>query len=184
MDKIELQTYIDQGLSAGKIADKVGKSLGSVRYWISLHGLETSFAKRKREFSEGTASETKLSITERTCSKCKELKPISEYYTTGKKIYSYCKPCAKKTFKQYDGRAKVKLSCVQYKGGKCEHCSYDRCISALEFHHIDPLMKEFHISDYTHHGKIDMEKIKSELDKCALLCANCHREVHAGLIKL
>lgn len=66
---------------------------------------------------------------------------------------------------------------VTYKGGKCERCGYDRCIDALEFHHIDPVQKDFTISakGYTR----SWNKVKAELDKCIMLCANCHRELHA-----
>jgi hypothetical protein len=66
---------------------------------------------------------------------------------------------------------------IEYKGGCCEICGYDRCIDALEFHHSNFSGKEFSISakGYTR----SWAKIKEELDKCSLLCANCHREVHA-----
>ena len=68
---------------------------------------------------------------------------------------------------------------IEYKGGKCEQCGYDRCIEALEFHHTDPTKKDFNISSkgYTRSWK----RVQEELDKCVTLCANCHREVHAKL---
>jgi len=73
-------------------------------------------------------------------------------------------------------RIKLKQMAVEYKGGKCEWCSYDKCIDALEFDHIDPTQKEFGISQ---NGNIrSWDKIKQELNKCRLLCANCHRERH------
>ena len=65
---------------------------------------------------------------------------------------------------------------VEYKGGCCSICGYDGCIEALEFHHIDPSEKDFGISSkgYTR----SWERVKEEIDRCVLLCANCHREVH------
>ena len=68
---------------------------------------------------------------------------------------------------------------VDYKGGKCQICGYSRCLEALEFHHLDDTGKDFGISDmgYTRSWK----RIKEEIDKCLLLCSNCHREVHSGL---
>lgn len=64
---------------------------------------------------------------------------------------------------------------VEYKGGKCEICGYNKCIDALEFHHINPEEKEFGISD----GNIkSIERLKCEADKCMLVCANCHKELH------
>lgn len=73
-----------------------------------------------------------------------------------------------------------KSKLIQDKGGKCEICGYNKCEQALDFHHIDPSQKSFDISS----NSFSFEKMKKEADKCALLCANCHREVHAGLIKL
>ena len=79
-------------------------------------------------------------------------------------------------------REKVRLMAVEYKGGRCQVCGYDRCTEALEFHHLDPTEKDFGIS---HKGYTrSWEKVKEEADKCILLCANCHREAHAGMLQL
>lgn len=79
-------------------------------------------------------------------------------------------------------RRKVKEMARTYLGGKCMMCGYDRCPSALDFHHIDESQKEFGIASkgYTR----SWVKVKAELHKCFLLCANCHREVHAGILQL
>jgi len=76
-------------------------------------------------------------------------------------------------------RKKVRQMAVDYKGGKCQLCAYSKCTEALEFHHVCSTGKDFSISGkgYTRSWK----RIKEELDKCLLLCANCHREVHSGL---
>lgn len=91
-----------------------------------------------------------------------------------------CKKCATEAVQRR--RDKTKELLVEYKGGKCEICGYDRCIGALEFHHINPEEKEFGIGQkgYTR----SMEKNKAEADKCILVCANCHREIHEGLVNL
>lgn len=70
-------------------------------------------------------------------------------------------------------RFRLKEKSVEYLGGKCSKCGYNRCIIALEFHHKDPSKKSFTIS-----GKhcLSWQRIREELDKCVLLCANCHRE--------
>ena len=74
-------------------------------------------------------------------------------------------------------RTRMKQQAVDYMGGKCSSCGYDRCIQALEFHHLDADKKDFNIS-----GKIrSWVALEEELKKCVMLCANCHREVHAGL---
>jgi hypothetical protein len=79
-------------------------------------------------------------------------------------------------------REKIRLMAIDYKGGCCQICGYNRCLEALELHHLDPTKKDFGISNkgYTR----SWEKVKQEADKCILLCANCHREVHAGMLQL
>jgi len=77
-------------------------------------------------------------------------------------------------------RKKIKNMSIEYKGGKCHICGYDKCVSALEFHHLDPSEKDFGIG---HKGYTrSWEKVREELDKCIMVCANCHREIHDGLI--
>jgi 5-methylcytosine-specific restriction endonuclease McrA len=75
-------------------------------------------------------------------------------------------------------RKKVRQMAIEYKGGRCQLCGYNRCIEALEFHHNNSSSKDFSISEkgYTR----SWVKVKEELDKCMLLCANCHREIHAS----
>lgn len=79
-------------------------------------------------------------------------------------------------------RSKIKEMAVQYKGGKCCICGYNKYIGALEFHHLDPNQKDFGIGSKGYTRSSD--KVKEELDKCICVCANCHREIHAGLIDL
>ncbi|MBI5747458.1 MAG: hypothetical protein HZA13_10715 [Nitrospirae bacterium] len=76
-------------------------------------------------------------------------------------------------------RKKIRQRAIDYLGGQCNQCSYDRCGEALEFHHLESSEKDFGISNqgYTRSWK----RVEEELKKCILLCANCHREVHASL---
>lgn len=76
---------------------------------------------------------------------------------------------------------KKKQRLVNVLGGKCCICGYDKCLSALQFHHKNPEEKDFTISHNTH---IAFEKALDEIKKCILVCANCHREIHAGLINI
>jgi hypothetical protein len=71
-------------------------------------------------------------------------------------------------------RYKIKLQAIEYKGGKCGQCGYNKCPSALTFHHRDPKEKKFNISGS--HARA-WNKIQLELDKCDLLCRNCHAEI-------
>ena len=79
-------------------------------------------------------------------------------------------------------RRKLKEFAVSYKGGRCEICGYSKCVWALDLHHRDPKTKDFGIAakGYTR----SWDAVKKEADKCALVCANCHREIEAGITQL
>ena len=79
-------------------------------------------------------------------------------------------------------RRKIKEMSIAYKGGKCQICGYSKYGGALDLHHVNPDTKEFGIADkgYTR----SWERIQKELDKCILVCANCHREVEGGIKQL
>ncbi len=75
-------------------------------------------------------------------------------------------------------RRKIKLMSIEYKGGKCQICGYNKYPGALDLHHFKG-NKSFGIADkgYTR----SWDTVKKELDKCILVCSNCHREVEAGI---
>jgi predicted HNH restriction endonuclease len=76
-------------------------------------------------------------------------------------------------------RKKVRQMAVDFVGGECRLCGYRICSEALEFHHLGDDGKDFAISGRGHSRS--WARVKAEISKCVLLCANCHREVHAGL---
>lgn len=63
-------------------------------------------------------------------------------------------------------------------GGKCNRCGYDRCLAALDFHHLDPAQKEHGVGIGDTRS---IAKMRTEAAKCLLVCANCHREIHFEL---
>ena len=78
-------------------------------------------------------------------------------------------------------RKKIRKTAIDYLGGKCRVCGYYRCIAALDFHHLDESKKKFGLSQ---RGMTrSWEKTRNELEKCVLLCSNCHRELHAGILQ-
>ena len=105
---------------------------------------------------------------------------LSEFMLRTDNAYR-CKKCATESVQKR--RDKIKLLAVEYKGGKCQNskCGYNKCIGALEFHHING-DKDFGIARKGHTRS--WEKVKLELDKCIMLCANCHREVHANMLNI
>lgn len=126
-----------------------------------------------------TKTQTATSV-ERECSKCHKIKNMSDFYTkNGAITHFYCKDCSK-----YDTLLRMrefKVKCLDYRGGKCIKCGYAKCPNALDFHHRDPTQKEFGISMFSRNTTVLSDKIKVELDKCDILCANCHREFHYNL---
>lgn len=83
------------------------------------------------------------------------------------------------TIKTY--RQKRKSELIYIMGGKCQICGYDKCETALEFHHCNPEEKKFSFSNGNCRS---LERDLQEARKCTLLCANCHREVEYKKIKL
>lgn len=69
--------------------------------------------------------------------------------------------------------AKIK----ETRGGKCVRCGYNKCLKALEFHHIDPSQKDFTISN----DHFRLQEAIEESKKCILICSNCHKEFHDNM---
>ena len=113
------------------------------------------------------------------CPHCKIEKSIDFFYKrrNNKDCAPYCKECT--SIQTLQRQRKLKLDCINYKGGKCLSCNYNKYQGALEFHHLDPNEKDFSLSKVKH---TTFNKVKKELDKCILLCSNCHKEIHANFI--
>tara|TARA_R110000851_G_scaffold330585_1_gene503571 strand:+ start:99 stop:719 length:621 start_codon:yes stop_codon:yes gene_type:complete len=110
------------------------------------------------------------------CKRCDTNKISAEFYRRrkGTDLSPYCKACTKE--QTIERQRALKLRAVAYKGGRCEKCGYDKCPGAFDFHHTDPTEKEFSIAPKMRKGWT--QELVRELDKCALLCATCHREEH------
>ena len=80
-----------------------------------------------------------------------------------------CRNCAAEQCTK--GNNPLKNEAVYYAGGCCTLCGYDTCVGALEFHHMDPTGKNFEIANRKAKNLIE---IMDELDKCVLVCSNCH----------
>lgn len=121
---------------------------------------------------------------QRKCYKCKEIKPLTQEFFCRESSKSdtlrfLCKQCISDAIVLRQKSSKLKW--IKYKGGQCEICGYNRTPRSLHFHHRNPNEKDFTIGKYRNRA---WETTKAELDKCALLCANCHGEVHDGITKL
>ncbi len=81
-------------------------------------------------------------------------------------------------------RNEFRAECRQLLGAKCIICGYSKCQNALHFHHIDPKTKKFTVSDAFARKSYSQEEVETEIKKCILVCANCHAEIHSGLITI
>src|SRR6478735_7848173 len=107
----------------------------------------------------------------KTCSKCKLEKPFTDFYfrKTEKRYQAYCKICLCET--QIKRWISLKQEMMIYKGGKCLDCSYIGPYQVFDFHHRDPSQKDM---DWNKARTSDRETMIKEVDKCDLLCSNCH----------
>lgn len=97
-------------------------------------------------------------------------------YNAGHRHYkNYCGSC-----RSVRRRQTLKRMAIEHMGGRCQLCGYDRCVQALHFHHLEPHEKEFTFANYSR----SWERLRVEIEKCVLLCGNCHTEVHAGITVL
>ena len=78
-----------------------------------------------------------------------------------------------------DFRQRLKERATYVMGNQCACCGYNKCIQALEFHHLNPEEKDF---SFGANPNRSWQDTRNELQKCILVCANCHREIHYGLI--
>jgi len=118
------------------------------------------------------------------CTACKKLKPLTEFHKNGTtvagtpKYKSNCKSCisSKNRQNRVDLRNTIEQVLGQY-GLKleCSSCGYKRNKAALCFHHLDPSEKELTFAGLV---KFSKEELDAEIDKCVILCHNCHMEEH------
>ena len=114
------------------------------------------------------------------CPKCQTTKSTQEFYSDPKRkdgLYGYCKQCFDSINEAR--RDALKSKAIIYKGSKCQRCKipYPETPSCVfDFHHRDPSTK----IDWTGIRRWGWQRIQQEIDKCDLLCANCHRIVEYG----
>lgn len=131
------------------------------------------------------------------CAKCKNNFPIENFPFAGGYRRSYCLECWKEKNREYrkiwfnnhkkeciaqnniskKERVKNHILHINNLKIKCSICGYNKCKSALDFHHKDISKKEYNISIMIQRGH-SLQKILKEIEKCIVVCSNCHREIH------
>lgn len=112
-------------------------------------------------------------MRQRNCKECGET-DRTRFYESVKG--GYCKSCFNKRIakRSIDRKAQI----VEYFGGGCVLCGYNKYQGALQLHHLDPNLKD---PQYRNIRGWSWDRCARELEKCVLLCANCHAEVEAGI---
>jgi len=111
------------------------------------------------------------------CKECEQELPLDSFYTNGKTTAGNVKhkPTCKRCENLYWSERFYNI--VESIMGKheCSICGYNKCRWAIDFHHRKEETKEHELSNIKHYSR---DVIKKELEKCIMLCSNCHREIH------
>lgn len=163
----QLEALIERALSIREIAEAVGRSETTVRYWLRRYGLETIGARGSVRPAAGPPSVVR---------KCRRHGRTVWVRTRSGDRYR-CKRCRVEAVTAR--RRRVKRVLIEEAGGRCVLCGYDRFPGALQFHHLDPAEKSFGLA--VQGVARSLEKARAEAAKCVLMCANCHAEVEGGV---
>jgi len=169
----ELARLVDAGMSIAQIAQRLDRSKGTVRHWLRTHDLKTHA--QQGLLAEDSTRMAKAAGKATVARHCRR-HGMTDFWLEGRGYYR-CKRCRMERVSRR--RRKIKLTLVAEAGGRCALCGYDRCTAALHFHHVDPSTKRFHLS--MQGVTRSLAAARAEMQKCVLLCANCHAEVEAGL---
>jgi transposase-like protein len=174
INRERLEDLVDSGMTMAEIANEVGLSKATVGHWLRQYSLRTRNTRGSKRAAIA-AKDAGLLTTMMLCSRHGE----TEFILEGRGYYR-CKQCRAERVARR--RRDVKAIIVREAGGKCQRCGYDRCVSALHFHHVDPSQKRFNVA--LRGAARSIERVREEVRKCVLLCANCHAEVEAGIASL
>lgn len=141
-------------------------------------------------------------MVNKVCKRCQKTKPIDQFHRRSrcKDGYAiYCKDCNniinKKSYHtHWEGRRKLidayhykrieqlrlEVDAIKLRCG-CAFCGYNQFAVALDFHHLDGDTKENSIANLINH-KVNQDKLYCEICKCIVVCANCHRLIHSGIL--
>jgi transposase len=168
-----LEDLIAEGLSIATMAKRLGVHGSTVGYWLRKHELRTAQAQRREDGRRAKAA-ARATVT-MTCVHHGE----TEFWMEGRGAYR-CLACRRG--RVADRRRRVKEILLSEAGGTCRLCGYSRCVAALHFHHLDPGKKRFSMG---REGVTrSLAEMREEAGRCVLLCANCHAEVEAGIVRI
>lgn len=167
------------GMSYSQISNEIGCSKATVSYHCKKNGIGGSIDSPDEKMIENINEYYKTHTLDETSNKFGLSRTtVIKYVENKRAILTDEERQAKKYEWIKSRRQRLKEKAVEYKGGCCEKCGYDKCSWALDFHHIDPSEKDFSFSQFSTRS---WDNMKVEIDKCMMLCSNCHRELHYEL---
>lgn len=119
------------------------------------------------------------------CSKCSEWKPLTEFHSNGKGgKQPKCAKCKNETNAKWNaGRnTETRRIIAEARLVGCLICGESDPV-VLDFHHRGNVKKEGNVMNMAGR-RISIDRVVAEIEKCVVLCANCHRRVHAGTAKI
>jgi transposase len=173
VEREQLEALMAEGLSIRAMAERLGMSYTTVRHWMARFELSTPRGRRLAETASARAAGAET--TEANC----PVHGLTTFVRRGADGFR-CRLC--RSGAVHRRRREVKRILVGEAGGACVLCGYDRGLSGLHFHHVDPKEKAFALS---RQGVTrSLAAARAEAAKCVLLCSNCHAEVEAGTVQL
>lgn len=169
VDPDRLRVLVKDGASIQEMGEEFNAGRSTIRYWLRKLKLETERSVRLREARAACQEDLR-----RTYLRCARHGHTAFYARPDGGFR--CGRCRSEAVAKRRRRVKKKL--VDEAGGRCALCGFDEHPAALQFHHVDPSSKAFHLAE----GGMTrgIAKSRAEMQKCVLLCANCHAQVEAG----
>jgi transposase len=164
-DRGQLERLAAEGVTLAEIAAALDRSTATVRYWLERWAIERT-DRRHKQLPHDAPRDVEMPCPRHG---------VTRFRLDNRRSYR-CLLCRQE--RVAERRRAVKRILVADAGGRCARCGYDRCIAALQFHHMDPSTKAFTIS--SNGVTRSLERAREEARKCILLCANCHAELEAG----
>jgi transposase len=168
-----LRALVEGGAAIREMGAELDRSVATIRHWLKKYGLTADGSRRRALLKEARLTGRKYAVLE-----C--LHHGRTQFILEGRGYFRCTRCRQERVSEW--RRRVKRRLVKEAGGACAICGYDRCVAALEFHHLDPSTKRFALS---RQGVTrSYAEALAEARKCVLLCSNCHAEVEAGMTEV
>lgn len=170
VDRVQLEELADRGTTLAEMAKACDCSISTIRYWLKRYEIEHPRPRRRRQDCEDGARFATFDCRRHG---------RTQFLLEGRGYYR-CKRCRSEAVARR--RRTVKRQLVDEAGGACVLCGYARWPGALQFHHVVAAEKEFHLAQGGYSRSI--ARSRAEMEKCVLLCANCHSEVEGGFATL